>query len=337
MKINLLKLTIFLMTLISSQFSFSAGNASGTCGSLTLGWGNAILLGSVTLSPLAPVGSIIGSEFSTNLVGPLGATLAPSSTNKPPYYFTFTIQKPVASNVTYNGATVYQTGYSGIGLAVWGDSYTSGPKILISNTTTAGSYSKNLNFAFIKTGTVTASGGISVNLFSNMAIQCQNSSGATITSPIFDNSTSSIVMSSLITPACAVTNTAINVPLGDIKRTVFTGVGSASPAQNFSIPLSCVKSSKVNISIAPGASGAYNATTGVINIDPATSGVKATGVGIQLIYNNAAIPLNTAQSVGSVTGEGAFNVPLSARYYQTASTVTAGSANGTATFVMTYN
>lgn len=337
MKINLLKLTILLITLISSPFTFAAGYASGTCGSLTMGWGSAVLLGSATLSPLAPVGSIIGSEFSTSLVGPLGATLAPSSTNKPPYYITFTVQKPVVANISYNGATVYQTDYSGIGLAVWGDSYTSGPKVLLSNTTTAGSYSKNLNFAFIKTGTVTASGGLTVNLFSQMAIQCQNSSGATITSPTYDNSTTSIMMSQLITPACAVTSTAINVPLGDIKRTVFTGIGSSSPAQSFSIPLSCVKSSKVSISIAPGASGAYNATTGVINIDPATSGVKATGVGIQLLYNNAAIPLNTAQSVESVTGEGTFNVPLSARYYQTASTVTAGSANGTATFVMTYN
>lgn len=320
-----------------SQSLFAAGFATGTCGSLITGQGTSIIT-NPTISPVAPIGSIIGSVFSTDAFNaPLTVSLSPSSTNKPPYYLVFTIKQPVVSGITYNGATVYATGATGIGIAVWGDSYTSGPKVLMSNTTTVGTYSNRLYYALIKTGDITSTASFMIRLYSNMSLQCQNSSGATITSPTYDNSASGISVSGIIIPACAVTNTAINVPLGDIKRTTFTGIGSSSTAQNFSIPLSCVKSTKVSVSIAPGASGAYNATTGVINIDPATSGVKATGVGIQILYNNAAMPLNTVKSVGSVTAAGTFNVPLSARYYQTASTVTAGSANGTATFVMTYN
>ncbi|MGT8856673.1 fimbrial protein [Enterobacter sp. 186315] len=320
---------------------YASAIATGTCGTTTGGAGSGILTSNIVLSPLAPIGSIIGTEFTsaTYTNSNPGATLQPSSTNKPPYYVIFTITKPIVSGVTYNGATVYSTNTSGVGFAMWGDTYTSGPKFLLSNTTTAGTYSAVIHYAYIKTGNIDSitAAGLSVHPFSTRSLQCLNGSGAVITSPVEDaTGTGVLLIGSVTIPACAVTSTNISVPMGDVKRTTFTGIGSTSTAQGFSIPLSCSKSAKVSISVAPGASGAFNASTGIINVDPATSGVKSTGIGIQLLYNNAALPLNVATSVGSATA-GTFNVPLSARYYQTSNTVTAGSANGTATFVMTYN
>lgn len=137
--------------------------------------------------------------------------------------------------------------------------------------------------------------------------------------------------------ACTVNNTAINVPLGTTTSSAFTGIGSTASTQTFNVSLTCSQATKAKITLSPGSSGAFNAANGVINLDPATTGTVATGVGIQLLYNNAVAPLNSAISVGSVAAAGNLTVPLSARYYQTASKVTGGVANGTATFTMTYN
>ena len=137
--------------------------------------------------------------------------------------------------------------------------------------------------------------------------------------------------------ACTVNNPAINVPLGTTSSSAFTGIGSTANTQTFNVSLTCSQAASAKITLSPGSSGAYNAANGVINLDPSTTGTVATGVGIQLLYNNAVAPLNSAISVGSLTAAGNLTVPLSARYYQTASKVTGGVANGTATFTMTYN
>lgn len=329
-----LKCTIALTSIIFGQFAIAS--YTGTCGTIT-GAGSALLSGTVQLSPLAPIGSLIGSEFTAGtLTSNPGGELKPSSTNKPPYYTVYTVAKPIVSGITYNGAQVYETGYTGIGLAMWGQSYTSGPKVLISNSTSAGTFTVEWHYALIKTASTTATGYMTINPFSSRGLQCIDSAGATVISPSIQANAVGII-ATIATAACGVTTTSINVSMGDAKRTSFTGLGSTSSAQNFTIPLSCNKATKVSISISPGASGAYNTASGILNIDPANSGVKATGIGIQLLYNNVPLPLNTVTNVGSVTAASTFNVPLSARYYQTANTVTAGSANGTATFVMTYN
>jgi len=57
------------------------------------------------------------------------------------------------------------------------------------------------------------------------------------------------------------------------------------------------------------------------------------------MYNNAPIQLGTAFKVlGSTTAEGSsYEIPLAVRYYQTATEVTSGTVNSSATFTMTYN
>ena len=187
----------------------------------------------------------------------------------------------------------------------------------------------------MKTANVTSSGTVTSIVFKQLFQTCFNDSHQYY--DITDITLSVTGGPSVSLKACTVNNTAINVSLGTTKNTAFTGVGSTANPQTFNVSLTCSQATNAKITLSPGSSGAFNAANGVLNLDPATTGTAATGVGIQLLYNNAAAPLNSAISVGSLTAAGNLTVPLSARYYQTASKVTGGVANGTATFTMTYN
>lgn len=329
---SLLLMPLFsLMVMLSgSLFSSSHASVTGTCGQwdYTLSY---VGPSAFTVSPTAAIGSLIGSEITTSPKGTVNVT-----TGRPPFYFFATPSATVVSGITYKGATVYKTNLSGVGLAMWGSTYTSGPITLLSNSTVAGTYTGAFHYALVKTAATVTPGVVNTVWGNSLGLQCLNTAGATVKSPI-ESGNVAFAFVTLTVPACYVSSTSINVPLGDVKRTTFTGVGSTSTAQSFTVPLVCSRATKVSMTLSPSASGAYNASTGIINLDTPTSGKSATGIGIQLLYSSAAKALNTSFSVGSVTAAGNLNVPLSARYYQTATTVTAGQANGTATFTMTYN
>nr|WP_255464835.1 fimbrial protein [Pantoea multigeneris] len=141
---------------------------------------------------------------------------------------------------------------------------------------------------------------------------------------------------STITPvACSVTQTAISVPMGDVLRREFTGVGSVATSQSFSIPLNCDENTRVKITL--DATADSSGRPGVIALNPSTSDKVASGVGVQVLRNTTPVTLGSALQVGTVATAGVYTIPLTARYYQTQARVTAGQANATATFTMTYN
>jgi type 1 fimbria pilin len=115
----------------------------------------------------------------------------------------------------------------------------------------------------------------------------------------------------------------------------FTGVGATASPKTVTIPLNCNAGTKVSVTL----DGTRHSSgiAGVLALDSSGSTSVATGLGLQLLYNNTAVTLGSATSVGATTSNGTYNVGLTARYYQTAATVTAGQANSTATFTMTYN
>ena len=79
-----------------------------------------------------------------------------------------------------------------------------------------------------------------------------------------------------------------------------------------------------------------DATNGVLAL---SSGSTATGIGLQL-KDGSGNPLkyNTQYTLTrySKTTGGSHTIPLTAAYYQTAASVTPGSANAVLTFTMTY-
>lgn len=137
--------------------------------------------------------------------------------------------------------------------------------------------------------------------------------------------------------ACTVTNDMSNpltVTLGTVSSSAFTGAGSTAAPTKFTIALTncpaTVSSAKVKFD------GTADSNVGTILALTQETGV-ATNVGIQLMdKQNVVVPLYTASSAYPLaTGDN--NLDFVARYYATATGVTAGPANSTSNFTIIYN
>lgn len=148
--------------------------------------------------------------------------------------------------------------------------------------------------------------------------------------------------------SCSVATGSIKVNLGKVKRTDFAGEGTTGGTPTaFSIPVYCTAPVELRIGFfgTPAVSGSRDALAVV-----RTSG-GAEGVGVRLSYgNNGAgapaagtrVTLNDAVSpivkhMTASSASAATPVNFIAQYVQTGATVTAGSANSSATFVLDYN
>ncbi|WP_230954214.1 fimbrial protein [Burkholderia stagnalis] len=239
------------------------------------------------------------------------------------------------------GGYVYSTGISGVGMRFkysgtgqrgwWPISQ---DKSWMSETTIAPT--ANLDVELIKTGPITAGGVVTGEVGGWFA-----ENGATQVVSIRING--GIVVQPQV-PTCRVTTPAITVPLGSMPASTFTGVGSVSPSKPFNIALQC----------SGGETGAVTNvyTTLTDHTNPGNvsdtlslaSDATATGIGIQVLNGSTVIKYgpdssaagNTNQWKAGTTGNGTFTIPLTARYIQTAPKVTPGTADGLATFTMSY-
>ncbi|WP_260513163.1 fimbrial protein [Serratia fonticola] len=184
--------------------------------------------------------------------------------------------------------------------------------------------------------------------------------------PIQANSLSFSGQVQVVKSTCKVVNENIVVPLGNYEVDEFTGMGSytewkdasiklvgcsnASPAyyskNNSSIAITGggtlplgVKdvSNRITFMISP-ASGILDVYNGIIQLTSSSN--SASGVGIQIGYNNsgATIPLRLS-AVTSFTPpvmQATMQIPLFARYIQTANQVTPGVANGAVVYTINY-
>lgn len=132
--------------------------------------------------------------------------------------------------------------------------------------------------------------------------------------------------------SCQVNTPSVNVPMGSISDEVFSGVGSTSAEQLFTISLRCDAGTKVNVTLdaVQDASG----KAGVIALSDVAN--KATGVGVELRYNNSPVTFGQMLPVATMASSGDYLIPLQARYHQTAPTVAPGVANTVATFTLTF-
>ncbi|CAK9883747.1 MAG: Type-1 fimbrial protein, A chain [Candidatus Erwinia impunctatus] len=301
-----------------------------------------ITVPNLTIQRDLPVGSQIGAQYSTGTV---------SGYNCSNTYPALTAQAMgVKSYGTYvttiNGRRIFSTSVPGIGFAVGVTTVSScngytgwvngsnpsigeenrlacgGNGILAQQITSIG------HVVFYKTAETTGSGTVNARNVGAFIVRNNDSTWITPESCIQINSFS------VTTLACSVNNTVISVPMGDVDKHDFSGVGSSprsDKTRSFNIPLTCDPGARVNIKIE---GDAQNATQGVLNL---TSGAnKASGVGIQLLYNDAPLTMGTSFFLGTNASQGEYTIPLKARYYQTGATMTPGTANGSATFTMIY-
>ncbi|MEN5068156.1 fimbrial protein [Achromobacter aegrifaciens] len=139
----------------------------------------------------------------------------------------------------------------------------------------------------------------------------------------------------IVTPSCSAVPTP-PVRLGKVWKNLFSSVGSTAAEQGFNIKLNCRESKPelnavyLRMDAKPDASGA----PGVIALSPDAN--AATGVGIQLLDKDRQPVVYGQGALVGMSKDGVYDVPFHARYYQTAGQVTAGVANGTATFTLEY-
>ncbi|NWC65393.1 fimbrial protein [Cedecea sp. P7760] len=244
--------------------------------------------------------------------------------------------------VSYNGQTLYQSGVPGLAFRVvtsgagsTAGRYGTGPlPRQIANTACTwsadwwrlcGGTWGNYRLQLVKIAQVTGSGPITMGSITQAQVVGETN--------VMDYTIGS---GSVQTVACSVLNSAITVRMGKAKNTDFSGPGSTSGDADFAIKLNCDAETKIRLTLAPGSGGALDSSRGILNLDAAQAGQTATGVGIQVLYNNAPLELGNMMSIATTSSDGAYSLPLAARYYQTQANVTPGRADANATFTMTY-
>lgn len=133
----------------------------------------------------------------------------------------------------------------------------------------------------------------------------------------------------------------ISVDLDKHMSSEFSGINSKSTAKafNFEIKKCDPGMNSVNYTFKP-AAGVTLKQAGTSNQYITLDGNStATGVGIQVLYeNDTLVPFNSKikyTGYNKTTG-GSYTIPMKARYIQTASTITGGTANSAVEFTMSY-
>ncbi|MER2046536.1 MAG: fimbrial protein [Pantoea agglomerans] len=300
---------------------------------------------SVTLQRDLPVGSLIGSEVVSGSVQAFSCSNTPSPALS---YQEFGVNGYGTYVTSINGRRIYSTDVAGIGYAVGATSvnncnnYTT---YVNGSNTGDGNANNKLMCAvnglmgnqpitaraliqFYKTAQTTGTGTVSARQVGSFILRNDQSNWS------LPESAFSIAAFSVTTLACSLSNTVISVPMGTVEKRAFRGQGTwpgDANTRNFTIPLNCNAGTRVNVQID---GSAQNASQGVLNLTGGSG--SASGVGIQLLFNGSPLPLATPILTGTASSEGAYSIPLQARYYQTGSNITPGTANASATFTLTY-
>lgn len=182
---------------------------------------------------------------------------------------------------------------------------------------------EGLTFELVKTGP-TSRGTLSTGSYGNISLNNYVAASVNVVNGGF-----------ITTSGCTVTTKSLSVPLGSFKRSEFSGVGSTTQTNTFKIVVDCIESTYINMTLSATADSSN--APGVIAIDSTAGVTTAKGVGIQLLLYNKPVAIGSSFYVGRATVTGGNSIEMAARYYQTKSTVTAGQANATATFTLTYN
>ncbi|MGM8516805.1 fimbrial protein [Enterobacter asburiae] len=278
-----------------------------------------ISFGNVSVQRDAPVGSIIATATTGAYNG--GNTIAGCDTS-----WTFRWELSKWSTLSSQGNKVYSTNVSGVGLRM--TAVVSGNVLPYDVTLKANNYATipgdGIKAELIKTGDITG-GTLDTGVLARASVINQF-----YIANVTLNGTNTITSES-----CSVTTNPVNVPLGDHDKSEFNGPGTGTAWQTFNINLSCVQGARINVRIDATADSDAG-VPGVIKLD--SDPVNASGVGVQLWYRYEDSPVQFGQERYYYTSPSGGNeyVQLQARYYQTTQSITAGKANATATFTLTY-
>ncbi|MBS9427084.1 MULTISPECIES: fimbrial protein [Photorhabdus] len=138
----------------------------------------------------------------------------------------------------------------------------------------------------------------------------------------------------IITKSCSLKDSNITVPMGDIKKIDFSGISSTAGGKDFEVILDC--DDDVQIQLMLDGKRAKNNLYHVWALDQNDNHTTASGVGMQILYNNQPVIIHSQINIGNSYSGGKLSIPLHARYFQTDRNITPGQANVTATMTLTY-
>lgn len=318
-----IKLLLFIFLLISTYSYGCSGNVNISPNE-TIKFNSAI-----TVQRDIPVGTVIASAKGT-LTGD-------------PHYSMSVCDLYVV--MLYNGAqasgtdNVYKTNVPGVGIRIRIDTWNHGgayaapnPGGFIFSSTYPGGYGfYEPNVELIKTENIT-SGVLLTGEAVKLEVAANENTDAN------SHVTWSIVSSSAINQvACSViSGESLAFPIGDVMAGQFIAPGTASKeARTVNLGLDCDAGANVNITL-NGVQSNETSDSSVLSLT--TNGGQegiAEGVGVQLLYNNEPLKLNSRIVLKQSQG-GQENFPITARYIQTKDKVKPGIANATAVLNLTY-
>lgn len=318
----------FLFSLVFSESGYAASPCPMDISAAST---QTVNLGDIRASASLATGSVIASYQSTGFSGvKVSATIIASAlcqtlimTRFKNYGMPITAGLPATNNIM-------ATSIAGLGIRVSlptvdGDIYAGStyfPKTTAFFSLPAGSWKVEL----IKTGTL---GNGSLATGTTLAKMTFTDPDKTVHTLL----TLNLASGSTVAPStCKLSNTSINVPLGNITATKFGKIGSTVGDKSFDVGLTCDKNTKIYVSL----TGTQNKETTEKSVLALTTGGNALGIGVQLLYGGAPLTIGSNLSLKTSSAGGVETLPFTARYYQTQSSVVAGTGNTTATLTFTY-
>jgi type 1 fimbria pilin len=139
----------------------------------------------------------------------------------------------------------------------------------------------------------------------------------------------------VIVPTCSIITSTLSIDMGTIAVNQFSNHAGfvLNKTAKKDIIFNCIAGTSIHVTL----NGTQNpdvADTSVLQL-LSGSGTTATGVGLQLLYDDTPLKLNEDTTLKTAEGTNVA-ATIAARYYQTLDRVTPGSANGIATLNVTY-
>lgn len=314
----MIRLSTFLLLTIFCKMSYAICNISPRTPNFE------VHLPEVLVQRDTPVGAIL-AEYTTTSAATTVATCQRTSVKN-------TVSATIGLNSPSSIPNVYNTNLPGIGVSVFVDATRINGYLSPIISYTWPNIGSNLSSVFrlnsykvslIKTGEVVP-GQLSAG---NLAYFYANDDIGTVGAPLSLTGTVKNV-------ACSVKTTAVNISLGDILTSRFSGVGSTVGDRNFTLNLDCDPGTAINLTL-QGNRNTDASDNSVLALSSTGDSQVADGVGVQILNDDVPLKINERISLRTATNTNEM-LSLKARYIQTKNSIKTGLANSSATLSISY-
>jgi type 1 fimbria pilin len=344
-------IALYVVMVVLCAISFFPGNVWASCSFLAGNTTNltASFTGSITVGRDVPIGTEL---YRSEAVANANTNVSCDALSVFNYSYA-TTPLPTSGYVssTFGNQPIYQTNIPGIGVVAWAGSQSQAFPANFNSVGSGLNYSWGVHrfyFSLVKTASVVGAGAITASSLptvqyrvgsNNLLVEYGSASGSL-----------NVIAGTCVTPD-------VNVNMGTHFTTELNGTGNTTaqwvpvniqlnscPAffgywsatnTDGAVTTASIGSNGIQYSVNP-SNGVANASNGVMNL----SSGGATGIGIQLTdASGTPVKFNTATPSGltlNQTSSANYSINLQARYYQTGTSITAGTANATATVTLTY-